>query len=428
MPDPNEEIAQLKERIAQLETCYRITSLLNTELNLNNLLDSIMEIAKKVMKADACSLLLLDEKSNELVFQVALSEVSAEIKNMARLKVGQGIAGMVAETGKPLILDDAYSHPQFNPAFDKKTGFNTGALICAPLKAKDQIIGVCQVIYRREQGKTFDENDEELFGLFCDSAALAIQNARLHEVLMENQRFEKDMQFAQAVQESFLPATPPQHDNFLFAAQTRPALVVGGDYYDFMRFDDDSLGILLGDVSGKGVPAALQMARLMSDFRFISQSEPAPERVLAEINSILCARSYRGMFTTTMYLLLDLKHRKIQIANAGHHPALLCNSAKQVREIGVDSGTPLGVLPNVEYRCEEVALEPGDRILIYTDGVTEPKNTQDEQFGLERLQALLVSENGSPQAFIEKLEQAIQKHIGQAPQFDDLTCLAIQTR
>jgi sigma-B regulation protein RsbU (phosphoserine phosphatase) len=235
MAETKEEILELKERVTQLETCYQITSLLNSELNLGKLLDSIMEIARTVMKADACSLLLLDEETNELVFQVALSDVSTEIKSMARLKVGQGVAGMVVETGDPLILDDAYTHPKFNPAYDKKTGFNTGVLVCSPLKAKDKIIGVCQIIYSKEHKKTFSERDKDLFALFCGSAALAIRNAHMHEALMENQRLEKDMEFAQPVQKSFLPEFPPKHDNFLFAAKALPAKVVGGDYYDFFQ-------------------------------------------------------------------------------------------------------------------------------------------------------------------------------------------------
>ncbi|MDP7556610.1 MAG: GAF domain-containing protein [Nitrospinaceae bacterium] len=241
MAETKEEILELKERVTQLETYYQITSLLNSELNLGKLLDSIMEITRTVMKADACSLLLLDEETNELVFQVALSDVSTEIKSMARLKVGQGIAGMVAETGDPLILDDAYTHPKFNPAYDKKTGFNTGALVCSPLKAKDKIIGVCQIIYSKEHKKTFSERDKDLFALFCGSAALAIRNAHMHEALMENQRLKKDMEFAQPVQESFLPEFPPKHDNFLFAAKALPAKVVGGNYYDFFQTSTETL-------------------------------------------------------------------------------------------------------------------------------------------------------------------------------------------
>jgi phosphoserine phosphatase RsbU/P len=423
MPDPS--LAQLQQRVNQLETCYKITSLINSELNLANLLDTIMNVAKKVMNADACSLLLVDDETNELVFQVALSEVGEKIKTMVRLKIGEGIAGTVAKTGEPIIIKDAYQHPKFNPDYDKKTGFQTGSILCSPLKAKGKIIGVCQVIHEKAQGRVFQSSDQELFLLLCDSAALAIHNARMHLVLMENQRMEKDMEFAQSVQESFLPTSTPQHEHFTFAAQTHAAQVVGGDYYDFIPFENELLGIVLGDVSGKGVPAALQMARLMSDFRYISRVDAEPQKVLTQVNNALCERSYRGMFTTAVFCLLDLKNKKLIVANGGHL-SLLLKRNNSIEEIGFASGTPLGILPNMQYAQEEHSLQGGDEILVFTDGVTEPKNKLDEEFGLDRLKNLYMDHTGPPEEFLQKLEKSIKQFIGDAPQFDDLTALTLK--
>ncbi|MZH02429.1 MAG: SpoIIE family protein phosphatase [Nitrospinae bacterium] len=424
-PRSGSRLAQLEQRVEQLETCYKITSLINSELNLANLLDTIMNVAKKVMNADACSLLLVDEDTDELVFQIALSEVGEKLKTMTRLKMGEGIAGTVAETGEPIIIEDAYHHPKFNPAFDKKSGFKTGSILCSPLKAKGKIIGVCQVIHGKNDGRVFQQSDQELFLLLCDSAALAIHNARMHLVLMENQRMEKDMEFAQSVQESFLPTTAPQHANFTFAAQTRAAQVVGGDYFDFIPFDNELLGIVLGDVSGKGVPAALQMARLMSDFRYISQADQEPEKVLSQINNTLCERSYRGMFTTAVFCLLDMKTRKLSVANGGHLTLLLKRN-DSIQEIGFASGTPLGILPNMQYNQEEHVLQSGDQILIFSDGVTEPKNKQQEEFGTDRLKDMFANSTESPEEFLKNLETCITEFIGDAPQFDDLTSLTFK--
>lgn len=424
----NEQLTQLKERVVQLETCYRITSLLNSELQLTHLLDTIMQIAKKVMKADACSLLLLDEQTQELVFQIALSEVSDQIRAMDRLKMGQGIAGTVAQSGQAIIIEDAYSHPKFNPGFDKKTGFKTGSILCSPLKSGDDIIGVCQVIHRKDQGVVFDSRDLELFQMFCDSAALAIQKARIHEILMENQRLEKDMEFAKSVQESFLPGSPPEYEGYEFAAKTIPARVVGGDYYDFIPVDEHVVGVVLGDVSGKGVPAALQMARLMSDFRYISQIDPSPAKVLTEVNNIFCQRSYRGMFTTAVFLLIDLKRKTMQVANAGHPSLLLRNKDNQISELAEAGGLPLGIVPQTHYDQKEFQLRAGDRMVIYSDGVVEPKNENNEVFGFERLVDLLKTEPGSPADLIQNIENSIQTFMGDAPQFDDLTCVAFQVR
>jgi sigma-B regulation protein RsbU (phosphoserine phosphatase) len=236
---------------------------------------------------------------------------------------------------------------------------------------------------------------------------------------------EKDMEFAQSVQESFLPTSTPQHANFIFAAQTHAAQVVGGDYYDFIPFENELLGIVLGDVSGKGVPAALQMARLMSDFRYISQLDPAPESVLTQINSTLCERSYRGMFTTAVFCLLDMKNKKLCIANGGHL-SLLLKRKNSIEEIGFASGTPLGILPNTQYSQEEHSLQNGDEILVFTDGVTEPKNKQQEEFGLGRLKNLFSNHNGSPEEFLQTLQAAIKQFAGDAPQFDDLTALTLK--
>ena len=422
----DQQLAQLEQRVHQLETCYKITSLLNSELNLSNLLDTIMNVTKKVMNADACSLLLVDEETDELVFQIALSDVGEKIKSMTRLKMGEGIAGTVAKTGDPIIVEDAYQHPKFNPDFDKKTGFQTGSILCSPLKAKGNILGVCQVIHGKNQGRVFQHSDLELFLLLCDSAAQAIHNARMHLVLMENQRMEKDMEFAQSVQESFLPTSTPQHAHFTFAAQTHAAQVVGGDYYDFIPFENELLGIVLGDVSGKGVPAALQMARLMSDFRYISQIDPTPKKVLTLINNTLCERSYRGMFTTAVFCLLDMKNRKLSIANGGHL-SLLLKSKNSIQEIGSASGTPLGILPNMEYSQEEHFLQSGDEILVFTDGVTEPKNKQQEEFGLDRLKNLFANHTGSPEEFLQNLQNTIKQFTGDVPQFDDLTALTLKT-
>jgi len=425
LPYTGSRVAQLEQRVDQLETCYKITSLINSELNLANLLDTIMNVAKKVMNADACSLLLVDEDTDELVFQIALSEVGEKLKTMTRLKMGEGIAGTVAETGEPIIIEDAYQHPKFNPAFDKKSGFETGSILCSPLKAKGKIIGVCQVIHGKSNGRVFKHGDQELFLLLCDSAALAIHNARMHLVLMENQRMEKDMEFAQSVQESFLPTTTPQHSNFTFAAQTHAAQVVGGDYYDFIPFDNELLGIVLGDVSGKGVPAALQMARLMSDFRYISQVDQEPAKVLAQVNNTLCERSYRGMFTTAVFCILDMKTRKLSVANGGHLTLLLKRN-DSIQEIGFASGTPLGILPNMKYNQEEHVLQSGDQILIFSDGVTEPKNKQQEEFGTDRLKDMFVNNAASPEEFLQYLETCITQFIGDAPQFDDLTSLTFK--
>jgi len=245
---------------------------------------------------------------------------------------------------------------------------------------------------------------------------------------MEKQRLEKDMEFAQSVQESFLPQKVPAHPNFLFAAGSIPAQNVGGDYFDFIRLGPSTLGILLGDVSGKGVPAALQMARLMSDFRYVSTKNSEPKDVLHEVNNILFERSYRGMFTTVVYLVLHLNKRVMSVANAGHLAVLLQRGGGRVEETAPASGTPLGMLPQTQYQQMEIKLDPGDRVVLISDGVIETKSETEALFGQERLVKFLEKESGEPSVLLLQLEKTLSKFSGHAPQYDDKTTVAFQAR
>ena len=255
---------------------------------------------------------------------------------------------------------------------------------------------------------------------------LAIQNAISHQALMENQRLEKEMQVAKTIQQDFLPLQTPEHDQFLFAAKTIPARIVGGDFYDFIPFDDRTIGIVLGDVSGKGVGAALHMARLMCDFRYVSQTQHEPPTLLGKVYNILFERARRGLFTTVVYAVLDRKQRTMRVANAGHHPILLLNKKKKIVECGQASGAPLGIIPKVVYKQEEIKLHRGDTILIYTDGAVEPKNKENVPFGLQKIRDLLIKSGSSPEDLIDKLQKSIQRFVAGQQPFDDLTFLSFR--
>ena len=248
----------------------------------------------------------------------------------------------------------------------------------------------------------------------------------MHQVMLDQQRQKRDMEFATSVQESFLPQTLPVHSRFKFAAKSISALNVGGDYYDFIPFGNETLGILLGDVSGKGVPAALQMAKLMSDFRYISQQIAEPKDLLCEVNNAACARFKMGMFTTATYILLDLKHNRMTVSNAGHLSMLFQKNYGKVTEIGLASGAPLGIIANTRYEQEEVDLDSGDRVLLYTDGVTESQNARGVQLGLKKLIRLMAKDKCGPEQFLKNLENEIKEMTGKAPQFDDTTLLSFQ--
>ena len=425
-------LAKCSERVSQLETVLNITSLLNSQLDLKELLNIIMKTAKNVMQAEIAALALIDEQQGDLVFQLAVSGKGSLISSLGglqRMKLGAGINGTVAKTGKAILVEDYHDHPAYNSGYEKRTGIPFGPFLCVAIKAKGEILGSCSVIRRRGARLPFTMNDLSMFQVFCDNAAMAIRNAKTHQVLLENQKLESDIEFSRSVQESFLPESVPTHKKYLFAGNTLPSKAVGGDFYDFIQFDRDHVGVLLGDVSGKGFPAALHMARIMSDFRNVIQTTRDPAEVLAEINKILCERSRRQtMFATALYLSLDLKNDIVCASNAGHLPMMVCRGGEKVYEKAHASGPPLGILPKTTYPQTRFSLQPGDLACLFSDGVLEAKNDKNKLFGRKRIKKFLRNRDAKPKRLIAELQNQILDFSQKAPQSDDITIVSFKRR
>jgi sigma-B regulation protein RsbU (phosphoserine phosphatase) len=379
-----------------------------------------MAISKQVMNADASSLMLIDDKTMELVYQVALGMVGEKLKQEFRLKLGQGIAGTVAQDGTPLLIEDVYTHPKFFRGHDEATGYRTKSMIAVPLKVGDRITGVAQVINRLDD-RPFDADDLELFIALCSMAAIAIDNAKLHANLMERQRLVRDMEFARTVQESFLPQQSPELKNYRFGTHYTPAQEVGGDFYDFIRIDGGRTGIVIGDVSGKGVPAALYMAKLGSDLRTLAFTEKGPSAALRQLNELLVARSRRGMFATVLYLELDSDAGLMTICNAGHLPPIIRKNDGSVQRLDSRGGSPLGILAGMRFDQGTLQLAAGDTIVLYTDGIIEAMNGKGEQYGYDRLEEVIRKDISDPLDLKSAIISDVDRFAGLSQQHDDMT-------
>ncbi len=249
----------------------------------------------------------------------------------------------------------------------------------------------------------------------------------VQQLTLEKEKIENELEVAKLVQEGFLPEKPPSPPGVLFAAQSVPAKFVGGDFYDFIDLGGERLGLVLGDVSGKGVSAALFMAQLLSDLRNVSQLETDPGRIMAKVNDIQCRRSRRGMFATAVYLMLDLKRNTVSAANAGHPPVLVRSGKNgDLREETKEGGIPLGIMPSTVYRRMDFALESGDQVLTFTDGANEAINAEREPFGLDRLVNIFKSHTGTPEELIIKIQSAITQFRHPQDPSDDLTLMSFK--
>ncbi|MBN1466201.1 GAF domain-containing protein, partial [candidate division KSB1 bacterium] len=307
-----EKIRELESRVEDLSSLIHVTNIISSTLDLDELLGLVMEKAQEVMRAEASSVFLVNEELNVLECEVALGSHGDKIIKTIRLTKGQGVAGWVWQQAAPLIVPDVKKDQRFYSAADQLSGFQTKSILAVPLKNKEKIIGVAEVINRAD-GNEFTDYDLDLFKTFCQQVAMAIENARVHQIELEQERLRQQLESAKEIQQSFMPQKLPQGENGIFdiAARNLPAISVGGDLFDVLMLDDRHVGILIGDVSGKGIPAALYMARLMSDFRFYVQKHRDPGVLLDKLNDLLVDRSRHGMFVTLQFAVVDIWTGKI---------------------------------------------------------------------------------------------------------------------
>ena len=416
-------------KVERLSNCIEISNLINSELSLGKLLTSVMETTKKAFQADSVSLLLRDEESKDLIFQIALGDKGDEIKEIFRLKKGEGIAGLVAEKGIPLNIKDVYDHPKFSPDYDQKTQYRTRAMLCVPLKARGKTLGVLQVMNKLISPFYFTNEELDMLITISSSAAVAIDTARMHRMILQQETLKRDLSLAKEVQLSFLPMALPQIQGYEFAALNRPALEVGGDFFNFFQLHESRLGIVLGDVSGKGISASLFMAKLSSDLQYHALLNTSPSALLETVNDLLCQRAKHGMFVTLVYMVLDLETGDLTYTNAGHlFPA--CSDKAGGFLIGNDSskGPPLGILPGIPYAEERFTLAPGQGLTLYTDGITEAKNSQGDLFGMDRLMTELNKPLEGPEVLVNTISDTVDKFSVNQGRSDDITLLSIMRK
>jgi len=425
--DQHDEIRCLRAKVADLSTLIETSIIINSLLDLEELVGLVMEKAQSVMKAEASSVLLVNEETNMLECEVALGEVGKEVRKL-QLRMGEGIAGWVAEHGEPQIIPDTTVDKRFSTKIDRSTGFNTRSILAAPLTVKNRVIGVAEVI-NRVDGEAFDEEDLALFSTFCRQVAMAIENARMHKVKLEKQKLEEQLESARIIQQSFMPQEFPHSPGlgFAIAARSVPAISVGGDFFDFTEFEQRSIGIAVGDVTGKGVPAALYMARLVSDLRLYAQTHRSPADLVAALNQVLVDRSRRGMFVTFQYGILDVATGVFTYSNAGHLPFIRISALTQRVDFLEDAKSiPLGIRADMPFTEESIELNSGDCVVSITDGIIEAMDAQGQAYSFERVVDVLSRPAESAEALVASLLEDVRLFSEGTQQHDDLTVLVLK--
>ena len=412
--------------VRNLNALLEVSRALGAEMHLDSLLPVIIHKTTEVMDAERSSLFIYDPDSDELWSKVAEGMDEKTI----RFPAGVGIAGDVAKTLETANIPDAYDDTRFNPEFDKQSNFKTKSVLCMPMTTrKGELIGVIQVLNKTDGG-TFQEGDEKLLEALCIQAGVAIVRARLTEAFLEKQRIEESLKLAADIQMGMLPSTfpafPERNDFDLFAGIV-PAKEVGGDFYDFFLIDKKHLCFVIGDVSGKGIPAALFMALTKTQIKASSSRRRTPEDVLYRANNDLCHENESGMFCTLFYGIMNMETGEVTYANAGHNPPYIINKNSEPVQIESTGGIALGVMEEMEFESATFTASKGDSIFLYTDGVNEAMNEADEEYSYERLEDYLKENStGSITDMVNKNLESVKEFAGAAPQSDDITVLALR--
>jgi sigma-B regulation protein RsbU (phosphoserine phosphatase) len=404
----------------RLALVYRLSQIFNSTLDLDQVLDRVIDEVLAAVHGER-GFVMLREPGGRLSFRVARG-LDQQAIDSPQFQVSRGVVEQVASDGRPLLTSDAQADDRFRLR-QSVVDLGLRSILCVPLALRDRVTGVVYVDNRLRAG-IFCRADLELLSAIASSAAIAIENARLYQVAVDKGRMERELQMARELQAGFLPASPPSVSGWEVAALWLPAREVAGDYYDAFPLASDSLALVIADVCDKGMSAALFMALSRSIVRASLDGEPSLAEGMARANRLIHADAGSGMFVTLFAARVVPGAGAVTYVNAGHNPPLLLRtSGDNLARLGL-TGMALGVLPDSEYEERSVELDPGDLLLLYTDGVLDARDALGNAFGKERLEALLLRHRGGTATqVVDALGQAVHAFAGDVAPYDDVTIL-----
>jgi serine phosphatase RsbU (regulator of sigma subunit) len=382
-------------------------------LELSEVLDTIMEQLRRIVHYDAAAIYLLDRETHEVVAEASRG-YPPELTEAFKLLEGEGIVGWVAKTGEAIIVPDTRKDTRYVAARP-----STQSEMACAIVSQGRIIGVFNL--ENDDLDAYHEGHLEFLKTFASQAAAAIERARLLDAALEARNLERELDIARGIQASFLPEHAPRVTGLDLAGVNLPYREVGGDYYDYIPIVDSQLGLAIGDVSGKGIAAALLMAAFRASLLAEIRNHYAIRRILQKVNRLLYESTDTGKFVTAFYGVLDAKNRVFTFSNAGHNPPLLLRADGRAEWL-TEGGLALGVLEDAQYEERPVPLGQGDVIVLYTDGVTEAMDAQEEQYGTARLESLARRlASGPAHDLLAAIVADVEQFTGERHLSDDLT-------
>ena len=417
-----EENKRLRISLQELSILNEIAAAISSTLSLNKLIDLIVSKCIKHFHVEQCSVTLLDRKKESSNFKTMIRKADDSKFNVA-YRLDNQIVGWIMLNKKPITVNDMSSDKRF--ANSVELGSKIKSFISVPLMIKGQLIGILTVFNKKGDAE-FASEDERLLGIIASQSAHVIENVRLYEDEQNHIALREELKHAAEIQTNLLPKKFPSIKNYDVHAVNIPAKEVGGDYYDFINIKENKIAFCLGDVTGKGLPASLLMANVQATIRSQILFDFPCNEAMNRANILLYQSTDSTKFVTLFTCVLNTDSDELTYVNAGHNDPLLISKDGQLKKLN-EGGLLLGCMPGVNYTESVFSLNPGDLLVIYTDGITEAMNALQEEFGEDRLLALLkANQNLTCKEITDIVFTAVKKHMQTEPQFDDMTMLLVK--
>ncbi|HEV8589925.1 MAG TPA: GAF domain-containing SpoIIE family protein phosphatase [Pyrinomonadaceae bacterium] len=415
--------------VDKLRMLLDITKTISRSLDLQEVLNLVMDTLDSLIPYDAAGIYLVkhlrpsnwvegEEETCVFHTEVVRGYDIADMQEL-HLKMGEGLIGHVAVSGKPFISPDVRKEPRYVNARAR-----TRSEMVAPIISNEEVIGVFDL--ESDELNAYANDDLEVLMLLASQVAIIIEKVMLHEQLIEKQRLETQLEVARQVQLELLPASDPQLDGFDISAYNFPTEEVSGDYYDWVQIYEDQIGIVIADVSGKGVPAALLMAFLRASLRAASHIGYAPHISMSKVNYLLWESIERNQFVTAFYGILDATNRTLAYSNAGHNPPILIDTDGKAH-FEERGGVPLGMFRDSRYYEYYATIDAGQIFILYTDGVTEATNPAGEEYGRDRLaDAVLRARELPAREIIDSIHRDLMSWTDGQGATDDVTFFVVK--
>ena len=417
-----DENRRLKHAVQELSILNDLARAIGGSLDPQEIINTIIRRSLRAISAEQGVITLVDQEANDPM-KTFVRAMDSSVEH-EEFHLTQSLLGWMHLNKKPLLVNSPRTDDRFRGVTwdDSIT-----TLVCVPMMIKSELKGVITA-YNKKGGAGFTEDEQRLLSIIAAQSAQVVENARLNERERQLLKMQEEIRLASKIQNDLLPKAAPEIPGYEIAGRSIPAQVVGGDYFDFIPVNDHRLAICVGDVSGKGLPASLLMANTQATLRGQTFINPSARECMERSNKLLFDSTSPDKFVTMFYSVLDVSSHELSYSNAGHDIPYLLSPAGPLKRLNV-GGVPLSMLEQFPFQEETIAMQPGDLLVICSDGIPEAMDVNQVQFTDERLSLLLDKLRAASAAdVIDGIVAAVRKHAGTAPQADDMTVVVVKRK